>query len=296
MQEVYTLAELEKLPRGVDLYGVVGFPVRHSLSPAFQNAAFRASGIKAEYVRVEVALDQLPEAIAKLKAANFRGWNATLPHKIQLLNLVDEVDESAKKLGAVNTVLHQNGRLKGYNTDGAGWVKAVEEAFGVPLRSLRVMFLGAGGAGRALAIQAAAAGCKRLFLANRTTGKAVELQKELAAYLPAESMSVLSLEERALAEALLQTDLVVNCTALGLKDDDPEILPARLLRWDLLVYDTIYRRTKLIQAAESVGARYANGLGMLLYQGALSWEIWTGRKAPMEIMRRALDAAASEQK
>ena len=280
---------------------VFGNPVSHSRSPLFQNAALRACEISAQYVKIHVLPDELPAALRALPAAGFLGTNITIPHKAMTLANVDEAEDYARKSGAVNTVVVEGEKLVGFNTDGPGLLRALREEFYVDLRDLRVMLLGAGGgAGRSIAMQCALESCERLVLVNRTFEKAQILAQELSSYFrsdrlvgPAERLEAIPHEERALREQLAKTDLVINATSIGMKRTDPRLVPAGLLTPNLMVYDTVYAtgKTRLIEDAEAAGARAANGLSMLLHQGALAFEIWFGRAAPLEVMRGALKAA-----
>lgn len=303
MSQSLTLETLPTLPSSPARYGVLGFPVAHSLSPQLQLAAFEKKGRKAQYVKIEIPNDRMPEAVALLKKMDFQGWNCTVPHKISMMKLVDQVDETATRLKAVNTVLREGDRLIGFNTDGLGWVRAIREEFSVDVKNLRIMILGCGGgAGQALARQAAMERCERLVLVNRTFDKAKALEQELASFFVTERLVgalepvvAIPWEEEVISEQLKGVDLVVNCSSVGLKSYDPAVLPARILPPHLLVYDTIYRpaRTKLLESAIEAGARVGNGLSMLLHQGALAFEIWTGETAPLHEMRQALQAAAA---
>lgn len=302
-ERVYEIKELGELPDGGGRYGVLGWPVSHSLSPAFQRAGFAALGIAAQYVKIAVPPEGLAEAVAVLKERQFSGWNCTLPHKVAMYDLVDERAPSAERLGGVNTVARkEDGRLCGFNTDGEGWLVAIRESFQVEVRDLRVMILGAGGAGRGLAVQAALEKCRRLVLVNRTIEKARELHEHLRTLLRTEPwegsdqrIEIIPWDEDRIGQELGGIDLLVNATSVGLRPADSPLLPASLLLPSLLVYDTIYRpaRTRLLQDAAKAGARVANGLGMLLHQGAASLSIWTGREAPTDAMRTALNSAAA---
>jgi shikimate dehydrogenase len=299
MRDMYRPAELKELKGMENLYGVIGCPVAHSLSPAMQLAGFQELGIDAQYVRVEIQPDELADTIAQMRDLPFAGWNCTLPHKLELAELVDERGESSRLLGGVNTVINDNGHLIGFNTDGEGWERAIREAFSLDVRDLRILILGTGGVGQALARQAASEGCERLVLANRSVDKAEALAEEIRPYFVSdkllgahERLEVIPLEDAALARELDAIDLVVNGTSLGLKPTDPPVLQDRLLQPHLCVYDTIYRKTRLQESATSAGARVANGLSMLLHQGALSLELWTGKTAPISTMRDALEQAA----
>ncbi|HSI85227.1 MAG: shikimate dehydrogenase [Candidatus Methylacidiphilales bacterium] len=297
------LSELQPLPAAQTtsgssgLYGVLGFPVRHSLSPGFQQAAFDALKLPARYVRVEIPPERFTEAVAELRKRPFAGWNVTLPHKGAMHDAVDELTDSARKLQGVNTVLNDGGRLIGFNTDGEGWIKAIREEFQADIRDLRIMILGAGGAGRALAIQAAIERCERLILVNRTYERVAELAEYLQPAFdrttligPSQRLVALPWDEARIAEEINQVDLIVNATSVGLKAWDAPILPARVLQPHLLVYDTIYKPdpTRLLQEARAAGCRTANGLSMLLHQGAASFAIWTGQTPPLDVMRRTL--------
>lgn len=278
--------------------GVIGDPVAHSKSPIFHNAALRHCDIAAQYVRLHVPAERAQAAFRALPAAGFWGANVTIPHKAAALAAMDEADDYARRAGSVNTILVENGRLRGFNTDGPGLVRAIREEFSVDLRDLRVVLLGAGGgAGRAIAVQCAIESCERLVLVNRTFEKARELAKELAPSFhtdrligPGDRLVAIPFEEHALREQLALADLVINATSVGMRRSDPPLLPRHLITPNLLVFDTVYvtGASRLFEDATAAGARVANGLGMLLYQGALSFEIWFNRPAPLAIMRQAL--------
>ncbi|HEY5769902.1 MAG TPA: shikimate dehydrogenase [Terrimicrobium sp.] len=281
---------------------VLGDPVSHSKSPHFQNAALRSCAIEAQYVKIHTRPDELTAALRALPSAGFLGANVTIPHKAGALATVDEADDYARLAGAANTVAVDGEKLIGFNTDGPGLLRALRDEFYADLRDLRVMLLGAGGgAGRAIALQCALEGCERLVLVNRTFEKASSLARELSPYFrsdrlvgPGERLEAIPHQERALREQLAKTDIVINATSVGMKRTDPALIPSGLLTPNLMVYDTVYGtgKTRLIEDAEAAGARAANGLSMLLHQGALSFEIWFGRAAPLDIMRAALRAAS----
>lgn len=296
-REVHTVADLRdwrgataeaRLPWRL---AVIGDPVAHSVSPPMQNAALAAGGIEARYTRLHVRPDELPEALGLLAAAGFLGVNLTLPHKTAAMPWLDSLDPHAAMLGAVNTVrVEPDGSLRGFNTDGPGFERAVRAEFGLALRGARILILGAGGgAGRALATQCALAGCRRLVLVNRTVDKAQALAGSLRVHT---EVAVVPWEIAALIPVLRETDLVVNTSSLGLQPDDPSPLPAEVLRPGLRVFDTVYRRgstpTPLVAAAQVAGAAAVGGRSLLLHQGALAFECWFDRPAPLETMRRAL--------
>ncbi len=279
---------------------MLGYPIKKSFSRVFQNAAFDALKIPARYYAIETKLEELEQTIIKLKEKNFGGWNCTLPLKIQIMPLLDEISPSAKILGAVNTVVNDRGKLRGFNTDADGWVKAIREDFNVDVRDLRIMILGVGGAGSALATQAALEKCPRLVLVNRTYERAQSLAEKLRTHYsenlsPSTKPRLLAIpwDEQLIAQELSQIDLLVNATSAGMQPSDPPLLSAEILKSHLLVYDTIYQplETKFLQEARQIGAKTANGLNMLLHQGALAFTLWTGKEAPLAQMREALHSA-----
>ena len=304
MTMVYTLDDLRNwkektrdLSPSIRL-GVLGDPVAHSLSPQMQNAALQESSIDMRYAPFQIAPNELETALQLLRELDFVGLNLTVPHKIAALSLVDEVDERARKIGAINTIVFRDGKSVGCNTDGPGFEHAIREEFSVDLRDLRVLLLGAGGgAGRALACQCAFENCERLVLVNRTFAKAEALAHELAGsfsgprvFGPEARLQAIPWGDRSLRTQLGRTDLVINATTLGLKQSDPSPLPRALIAPHLMIYDLIYKKTPtaLLAAATEAGARGADGLTMLLHQGALAFERWFDRPAPLAAMRGAL--------
>jgi len=279
-------------------YAVLGQPVHHSLSPIMQQSAFDACRLEAHYFRIEVGEEGLAQAVERLRELPFGGWNCTVPNKVRMMELCDRLADSAARLRAVNTVVNENGTLVGHNTDGVGWSRAVREAFGRGPETLRILLLGAGGAGRAIAVQALVENCPGLTIANRKEARAEELLGHLRSDFPGrtrEDLRVVRWEEGALAGALAECDLVVNATSAGLEARAPAILPARLLSARLLVFDTVYGAgcARFRAEAEAAGAGWSDGLGMLLHQGAAAFSLWTQREAPLEIMRQALMGAFS---
>ena len=300
IESPYTLQNLRHWtpdPEGRPVrFGVVGDPVAHSASPPMHNAALRACGIEMQYVRIHLRPPELEEGFGLLLQNGFAGVNFTIPHKTAVIPFLDSIDPNAERLGAVNTVRFENGRSRGYNTDGPGLVKAVLASFGAKLGDMRAMIVGVGGgAGRAAAIQCAIEGCGEISLVNRTLSKAETLAhflRGLTTGKPASSIRVIEDSPEVLSNALAQTDIVLQGSSLGMAEGDASPLPKQAIEKHHLIYDTIYsRRTQLIEDAHSKGARCANGLSMLLHQGALSFEIWLHRPAPVEVMNHALLAA-----
>src|SRR5438270_10531961 len=298
-KQVYTLADLKDW-HDVDppiRLGVFGDPVEHSLSPRMQNAALRHCKIDMQYARFQISPDELREAIDLVRKPEFVGVNLTIPHKIAALHLLDVADENVRRIGAANIIKVEGGKLRGFNTDGRGFARAIREVFSVDLRDLRVMILGAGGAARAIALQCAKENSERLVIANRSFEKTQKLADELRDFFlgpkvlgPVPRLQAVPLEEAAIRFQIANVDLIVNATPVGLNRGDPLPIAARLLAPHLMVYDTIYsaERTPFVSAAIEAGARATNGLSMLLHQGALAFEIWSQREAPIEVMRKAL--------
>lgn len=298
-KEVYALVDLKNW-RDVKppiRLGVFGDPVEHSLSPQMQNAALKQSKIDMQYARFRISPNELREAFDLIRKLEFVGLNLTIPHKIAALELLDSADDNVKRIGAVNVIKAESGKLRGFNTDGRGFARAVREEFSVDLRDMRVLVLGAGGAARAIALQCAKENCERLVIANGTFEKGQKLADSLRDFFsgpkvfgPVPRLQAIPWEERAFQFQIANVDLVVNATPVGLNRGDASPIPARLLAPHLMVYDTIYsdKRTPLVSAAIEAGARGANGLSMLLHQGTLAFEIWFQREAPLEAMRKAI--------
>jgi len=296
--EVFTPNTLPPRPAGRARFGVLGQPIAHSLSPFLHHAGFAALGLDAEYLRIEVSAEDLGLAIPRLKQAGFQGWNCTLPHKNTMFNLVDRVDPTAAEAKSVNTVRVEGEQLRGCSTDALGWRAAIDETWKIDLGQSRVLLLGCGGVGQTLARHLAKSGCRSLVLANRDGPRAEKLVQELAPLAVGRfALRSVAWKSNDLDEALQTTDLLIQGTSLGLKKDDPlPVDPVKLAR-GTKVFDTVYRqeRTPLVQAARKLGHQAEDGLGMLLHQGALSFTIWTGHKAPLEKMRQALWRAAGRQ-
>jgi shikimate dehydrogenase len=299
----YTLSDLDhwrEATRDINppiRLGVFGDPVEHSLSPQMQNAALKHCKIGMQYARFHILPNELHEAVELARKLNFVGLNLTLPHKVAGAQMMARLDDDAKRIGAVNVVKIDNGKLGGFNTDGRGFSRAIREEFSVDLRDLRVMILGAGGAARAISLECGKANCERLVIANDTFEKGKQLAGQLRDFFqgpkvfgPVPRLQAIGWEENALRFQIANIDLIVNATPLGLSRADASPIPARLLAPHLMIYDTIYlrERTPFVSAAIEAGARGANGMSMLLHQGALAFEIWFEREPPIEVMRKAL--------
>jgi len=249
------------------------------------NAAFAALGLNWCYVACEVDPKNLRAAIAGAKAMGFAGLNLTLPHKLLALDMMDALDASAKKWGAVNTVHFTERGAVGFNTDADAVTTSLREDLKIKLRGAKILLLGVGGAGHTAALKLASEQVAELFVVNRTQSKAEQVATEITKHFPAVKVSTTYPKGA--------VDLLVNATSLGLKPDDE--LPLNVKRFKLkqarAVYDLVYRpaETPLLHAARLAGCKTVNGLGMLLHQGAKAFEIWTGRAAPLPAMRRALE-------
>jgi len=270
---------------------VIGDPVDHSLSPPMQNAGLKFLHLPCRYGRLRVSPEDLDEAFRVLRRQDFIGWNLTLPHKLAAVDLMDGLDPLAERLGAVNTVVNQSGRLLGFNTDGKGLVAAMAEAFGCNMPSVRIALLGAGGgAGRAAARYLSELNVPLLVLLNRTAAKAERLANELVAASETE-IRVEPWEN--FPHVCDEVDLIVNASSAGL---DGGLVHEALnsIESRHLVFDMVYgpQETPLVHFARERGARSADGLLMLLYQGVFAFEIWFGKPAPAQVMREALFKAA----
>ena len=296
MKQVYSLADLESRERmdaGADKparLAVIGHPIAHSASPQMHQAALDAAGIDARYIRLDIEPGQVGEAFSRMRALGFIGCNVTVPHKLEAL-VHCEVHPDAQALGAVNTIRFDADTNRGFNTDGPGFARAVEEHFKQPFASLKVAIAGAGGgAGQAIATQCCLLGVKKLVVVNRTLEKLEPLVGRLRLLSPQTEIIALAFDDPALAEQCLSCDLIVNTSSVGLKSGDPSILPAGCLKKEHFVYDTIYQPpvTPLLAMAGGLGCRTANGLSMLIHQGALAFQHWFPGAEPLAVMRAAL--------
>lgn len=299
MADFFTFDQLHQFPslKPTARLAVIGDPIGHSKSPQMHNPALQACGIDAQYVRVQVPVGHVKEAFGLFEKQGFLGVNITIPHKFEALDAVDVLDPLARQLGAVNTLAIRQGKLHGYNTDGPGFLRSVKEAFGVDVKDLRILILGAGGgAGAAVFTQCLLHGCQELVYSNRSLEKALKLNQTIKALegvtnVKPQLISRIYWDRHKLAEAAAGVDLIVNATAVGMKSEDPSLLPEGTLESRHLVYDMVYRAsgpTNLIQQATASGAKHADGMCLLLHQGAISFEHWFDLPAPLEVMRTGL--------
>ena len=264
------------------VFGVIGHPVGHTLSPLMINAAFKERGLDCIYLPFHVEKKLLHKAIEGMRGLNIAGLNVTIPHKVEVMKLLDDIDESARAAGAVNTIVNNNGILRGLNTDGEGFLYALNRA-GIGVSEKRIVVLGAGGASRAV-ISVLAANNALITILNRTLEKARDLARAGAERVTIEAM-VLNPDNLALA--ISKADILVNTTSVGMTPgDNVSPVPAALLKRTLTVVDIVYNpiKTKLIDDAGKAGCTIVEGVHMLVGQGALAFEQWTGKNAPVEMM------------
>ncbi len=269
--------------------GVYGHPIEHSLSPVMQNAALRAMNLDFVYVPFHVLPDSLEEAVGAIRVLGLAGVNVTIPHKERVMSYLDQLGGEAGLIGSVNTIVNEKGRLRGESTDGAGFLRSIESEWGT-ISGAKALILGAGGSAKAVGFALAGAGCD-IVVANRTQERAEELIKALNAVFGEGRSRAAGLEMEVLAEEVREADLLVNATSLGMYPDTDSIpVPPDLLHSKLSVYDLVYnpRVTRLVAEARKKGSRAMTGIKMLAHQGALSLEMWTGRKAPVDIMEQAV--------
>jgi len=264
---------------------LIGDPIEHTMSPAMHNAAYQKLGLDFIYLPFRVKSEQLPQAVAGFRALSVRGFNVTIPHKVAVIPLLDSLDPLAEKIGAVNTVVNDNGKLKGYNTDAEGLLHALT-ASGFKPKAKSAVVLGAGGASRAISYILVKEGVN-LTILNRA--QELDWANDIARLIRKElgkEVKVLDLVD--LAGALTGADLLVNATSVGMSpSDNVSPVPANLLTKAPLVFDIVYNpiKTKLLEDAAVVGAKTIGGVDMLAWQGALAFEKWTGEKAPIDLMR-----------
>ena len=271
---------------------LIGYPLRHSISPSFQQAAFAHYHLDIRYESWETEASSLDETIDRLRQSSVLGANVTMPYKEAVMPLLDDLDEFVARIGAVNTIVNRGGRLLGYNTDAPGFIRALRQDGGFEPRDKCAAILGAGGAARAVSSALATEGARRLIIANRTAERAERLATSLKRDLaPDTDITTLPWDEIRSSKALSPCDLLVNCTSLGVKHSPTEgetPLEADSIPKDALVCDLVYNpvETPLLREAKKAGAGVLGGLAMLVYQGAESFKLWVGKGAPVDIMIR----------
>lgn len=271
------------------LYGIIGFPITHSLSPVMQNAALHAGGIDGIYLPFSVAPEELSTAVAGLRALRVRGFNVTIPHKTAIMPFLDELGPTAQEAGAVNTVVNCNGRLVGHNTDGDGLISSLKRDLGVELSGANVLLVGAGGAARGALAALCRSGVRSVRVVNRSAVPAQELIQRFQERYPALSLHS-SVFHDLVPDQLVRCDLVINATSLGMAGEIIPGLKLAQLPDHATVYDMVYAPplTPLLQLACSCGLKAANGLGMLIAQGERGFQLWHGCAPVPGCMKAAL--------
>lgn len=268
-------------------FAVIGDPIGHSKSPLMHNAAFRALGIDADYTAIHVTREALPDFLESARKT-LSGFNITVPHKNAVIPFLDGITPRAALAGSVNTVSVRDGKLFGDTTDATGLEHAVQEVFGLALKGANVCILGCGGVVRALVFHLADAGCARIRILNRTAEKAAQLTDEILKHAPALDCGFAALDDLlSVKNALDGPNLVIQCTSLGLREGDGSPIDPDLIPVSACLFDTIYRETDILVRCRERGLRVSGGLPMLVHQGAESFRIWTGREAPVDVMRAA---------
>ncbi len=269
------------------LYGIFGYPVEHTFSPGMHNAAFKKLRMNARYVPFAVHPDNLRVAAKAILPLGICGLNITVPHKQAIISCLDELSEEARLIGAVNTIQIVDGKLVGHNTDGRGFIRSLRDSAGYDLKGKTVFLIGSGGAARAVGFSLALSGVHKIFLYDVDLKKAVTLARTIREKTGVDAQT---LSAGDVASAANESGCLINATPLGLKKNDPLPLKKEFIHKRHLVYDLVYNplETKFLKAAKERGAKRLSGLGMLLYQGVIAFEIWTGVKAPVDIMKNAL--------
>ncbi len=269
------------------LFGIFGYPVEHTFSPGMHNAAFKKIGMDACYVPFAVSPERLADAVRSVLPLGLCGLNVTIPHKEKIIPFLDWLSEEARLIGAVNTVEVRDGKLIGHNTDGRGFLRSLKEHAKFDPRGARFLFIGSGGAARAVAFSLALAGAGRITFVDIDTQKAANLARDIREKSGVETQTI---SPDAVAAHAAEADCLINATPLGLHKGDPLPIARGHIGRQHLVCDLVYNppETRLLRAAKVRKAKRLPGMGMLLYQGVIAFEIWTGKKAPVAVMRSAL--------
>lgn len=284
-----TEAEGNRIDSHTVLYGVIGDPIRHSKSPIMMNRAFRETSLNGVYMAFHVEPDKLSHFVDGIRAMGIRGVNVTIPHKLDIMKYMDDIDPSAKVIGAVNTIVNHNGRLIGYNTDGIGYVRSLKEEVEPDLSGKRIVVIGAGGASRGIVFALTSEQPASIVIANRSIERAEELVSSFGGLTDMHAVA-----NDGLQEACRDADIVINTTSVGMHPNtEASPIDASWLKQGAIASDLIYNplRTKFLQDAERNGCRIHGGLGMFIYQGAYAFEYWTGQSAPVSAMRETVLAS-----
>jgi len=267
--------------------GVIGDPIEHTMSPVMHNAAFNRLGLDYRYLAFRVRKEELSKAVEGMRALNIRGLNVTIPHKVAVIPLLDKIDPLAEKIGAVNTIVNDDGVLTGYNTDATGFLRALLEQ-GVDPAGKRTVVLGAGGASRAISFAIAGRGAHLVILNRQLELDWAEELAQRISHTFKREVKALKLDEPNLSVVLEKADILINTTSVGMTPDISETpVSTGLLKSGLVVFDAVYNpiKTRLLKEAEQAGAQVIGGLDMLAWQGALAFEKWIGQRAPLDLMK-----------
>lgn len=277
------------------LVGLFATPIRHSVSPMIHNKAFETLGIDAVYLAFDLGEKDLSTAIASIKSLDMLGANLSMPHKMAAVPMMDKLSEAARLIGAVNTILHQDGKLIGHNTDGIGFMSSLKVK-GIEVLQKKITVIGAGGAATAIIVQAALDGVKEIAVFNRKDDFFQKIQNKLAVISKKTSCNIQLYDladQKQLAQEVAESRLLVNATGVGMSPQlaATPIEDFSIIHSDLAVYDVIYtpRETRFLKQAKEQGVVTSNGLGMLLYQGAAAFELWTGQKMPIEVVQPIIE-------
>ena len=270
--------------------GIFGYPIKHTLSPAMQNAAIRKLGLDMIYVPWEVKPGALKVALDGVRAMGIRGINLTIPHKEEALKYLDEISDEVRIIGAANTVVNNNGVLTGHNTDGRGLLLSLKESHQFSPSGKSAVIIGAGGAARGIAASLALSGTSKILIANRTAEKATTLAKELSGKISAATFLYTGLDSDEIKAFLPKADILINASSAGMNGENDLDLPINLLPVDAIVADIVYKplETTLLSKARKLGLKREDGLGMLACQGAMGFELWTGKSPPTAMMKKTL--------
>lgn len=282
---------MNRISGSTKLISILGNPVKHSKSPSMHNNSFEKLHLDFAYMAFEIEDGKVEKAIEAMKTLKAKGFNITMPYKEEVMEFLDEIDREARIIGSVNTVLNEGGKLIGYNTDGKGFVKSLEEK-GVVFKDEKIVIIGAGGAARAIAVQLALDTAKEIVIANRTIENAKTISDIINKNVPTTKARSIILDEEKLKEELKDAKILINTTSIGMKEtiDKSVIENTKTLHKDLFVADIIYdpQKTKFLSQAENIGCKTMNGLGMLVYQGAIAFKIWTGMDMPKNVIEDML--------
>ena len=271
------------------IIGIFGDPIKHTLSPHMHNSAFEHMGLDYAYLPFHVKDNKLKEAVESIRALNLRGVNITVPHKEEVMQYLDELDEQAEHIGSVNTIVNEEGTLKGYNTDGRGYIRSLEEETGIELENSNIVVMGAGGSARSILVALITKHPKEISLVNRTLSRAEKLVEEFQKHAPNTKLKALSATDGLFGHEIEEANLFVNTTVMGMSEVELPPVPLEHLPPRAVISDIVYSpiNTPIIKEAEAMGFTVHRGIGMLVYQGAIGFELWTGKAAPVSVMKTA---------